>query len=1266
MKTKVTFLFAMIAISLKLFAGAVTIPIASGASVTTIQTAISNAVAAGDADITLQFPDGYTLGTAASGGDVTIAVPAGVTKLTFFAPSDVITKPVLNLNTLTFTDALMTGGLVFDGVKLFTGTANRYLVQPTSSSTTRIPARLIIKNCWVEGYRAILYSTIATTTSEVVFNNNYFKNIAASGIISVSNGTIPVINIRNNTFNNVGGDASGTALVDYFIDFRSANSVTSQINFSNNTIYYPKTQGRGLFRLSGQFTTGYIKENNNIYSTGNTSSFALQLLYTNVTGAITDADSTNYYSNKMTLGNNNGNILTTVYTENSPSNLFVNPAGDDFTINDPNFAGKSTAGDPRWFPKALSNPVTLSTSVLPINAGIVSPSAQTVSSGSNVTVNATKLFGYSFKEWRDGNTNAVLSTNAEYTFTMNANTSLVAVFDVIPTYNYSVNIEGSQWGTVSLSPAPTGGKYEVGTIVSMTAVNDSVSTFLYWDDTTTGKTRSVTVDSDKTFTATFSEKSFIVGWDLVTPEPKQLRPGDYYSKISNKGVFSAYEPSGTAVNWLTYTASGIPCGLLWTSNLSTRRYYRASFSTAGYKNIKVHSNMFAYNQAFYTRQKLQYSTNGTDYTDLATCTLVASNWTHLPANLPAELEDQAMVYLRWIADETSTAVGSGNDGTGISNVYIFAEAIETFDPVKPSLVSTVPANSSVGASANGSITLTFDKNVKAGTGSCTLGSTVLSPVFGSKTATFNYTKLAYNTTYTFTVPAGALTNVDGVPFEGATITFTTMNRPQPNAKLFDAVVAKDGSGDYTSIVAAINAAPAGRTQPWLIFIKNGTYTGHHEIPANKPFIHLIGQNRDNVIISDARISGASTAYPDSAVYSVDPGATMVVKSANCYFENICIENKFGYDNKTGPQALALYTMNDRMVLNNCWLRSFQDTYLTTYGNVSYRHYLKDCRIEGAVDYIYGGGNVFFDKCTLYCTRATGGYIVAPSHQTGTTWGYVFSNCTIDGPDSSYKTYLGRPWVNKPKASFFNTTWKIQDYPAGWYYKMGAIPDVFADYNSTDAGGAALDLSQRIEDYEYDVKDAGGNVISTVTGKAKKSFTDAEAATYTLSNVLSGNDNWDPTLIVEKTEMPTHVINTNGTLVWNATEYAICYIVVRDNQVIGFTTENTFTDPDYSAGVYKVIAVSESGALSGASTAANSNNTTGITGTGKKITAFINDNNLVIKNLEIGSTVSVYTFNGMFISRQVATSDVLSVPVNTACIVKVNSIKGTVSFKVNKF
>ena len=678
MKLKITILALSILISLKLFAGAVTISVESTATVNNLQTLISDAVTNGNTEITLDFPSGYELGTSASGGDVTLNIPAGVTKLTFFAAPSVDTMPVLYLNTLTYADGLMSGGITFDGLKLATGTTNRYLIQPSSSNSSYIPAILTIKNSRIEGYRAVLYSTLAST-NYVYFNNNIFKNITNSGIISVTSGYLPIVNIRNNTFINVGGDASGSTGTDYFIDFRSANSVTSQINFSNNTIYYPRRQGRGLFRLGNStFTTGYIKENNNLYSTGNASVYTFQLLYTNTAGAISDNDSTNYYSNKMTLGSNKGAILTTIYTENEPSNLFLNAAEDDFTINDPNFVGKNTAGDPRWFPQSLSNPKSLTTSVSPANSGTVSPSSASVAPGTVLSLTANKEFGYLFKEWRSANTDVLVSTSNPLSVTMNTDTALVAVFEPVTTYDFTLNKSGSSWGNVSISPEAVNGKYETGTSVTLTVVPNGVTSFVNWEDNSTITQRVITMDANKTVTANFTETPFITGWDFKVDSPKTNRSGDFYSDESNKGTFKIYNQDGSETSWLSNTGSfspSTPCAYLWTAaaNFATnRRYFQASFSTLGITNITVTSQMAGSYQHYLT-QKLQVSTNGIDFTDIKSLDISTSTWGNLNATLGANYENQTTVYLRWIANTGSTLLGNttDNDGTAITNVYVY-------------------------------------------------------------------------------------------------------------------------------------------------------------------------------------------------------------------------------------------------------------------------------------------------------------------------------------------------------------------------------------------------------------------------------------------------------------------------------------------------------------------------------------------------------------------------------------------------------------------
>ncbi|WP_304066561.1 pectinesterase family protein [Pedobacter glucosidilyticus] len=974
--------------------------------------------------------------------------------------------------------------------------------------------------------------------------------------------------------------------IEYAITVPAGKKITiSNINFSALGGGTSGARMAVFYSLNGflnSSSAGTISYNNTSYA-NDTGAGAVSLLNTSTT-PLTGQEVANINTN-IEVGQNKTFTIRIYVWAGSTGRYFTSK---DFKLTGV-IADDTTPVLPRY---------TVNTIVNNSSAGTVikTPNNTDYEEGSSLSIQAVANFGYRFVKWINTDNNADLSTTNPYVITVNASQNITAVFETLTTYNFTLNKVGSNWGEVNLSPAPTNGKYVAGTEVTMTVIPNRVTSFSYWDDNSTALQKVVTIDADKTFTATFDEIPFIVGWDFKAENPKINRTGDFYSESSNTGLIAIYEPSGTAVNWLSNTGSFSPAYpnlRFWTAGASfntTRRYLKAQFATTGYKNIQVKSMVTANYQA-YAVQKLQYSLDDISYTDVANVDITSvynASWKDLNVTLPVAAEGQARVYLKWIADTSSPILGNStdNDGTAFTNIFVFADKEIVNDTDAPLLISSVPASSSSTATINGSIVLTFNEKVKVGTGNITLGSTSLTGVFGAKTATFAYEKLNYNTQYTFTVPAGALTDMSGNPYAGTTITFTTASRTQPTRKLFDAVVAKDGSGDYTSVIDAIAAAPTSRTTPWVIFIKNGKYTGHHDIPSNKPFIHLIGQSRNGVIISDNRLSGANNI--GATVYHVSQGATMVVNARDCYFENIIFENSYGFETQAGPQALALYTTTDKFAMNNCYLRSYQDTYLTAYSSIADRHYIKNSRIEGAVDFIYGGGDVFFDKDTITMTRKDGGYIVAPSHGNGTAWGYVFSNCVInESVVTGATSYFGRPWQNAPKTVFINTKLLTGIYAAGWYYKMGAIPAVFADYNTVNAQGNPIDLSQRISNYEYDVKDANGNVTSTVTGVAKKSLTDTEAASYTYENViLRSGDIWDPRLIAEAPDKPANLQRIGNTLSWDDVPYTRLYVITRNSNVIGFSLTNSFTDNTAVSNTnytYTVQAASEYGALSQAST-----------------------------------------------------------------------------------
>jgi pectin methylesterase-like acyl-CoA thioesterase len=141
------------------------------------------------------------------------------------------------------------------------------------------------------------------------------------------------------------------------------------------------------------------------------------------------------------------------------------------------------------------------------------------------------------------------------------------------------------------------------------------------------------------------------------------------------------------------------------------------------------------------------------------------------------------------------------------------------------------------------------------------------------------------------------------------------------ASAYDKVVAKDGTGDYLTVQAAIDAAPTGRTSNYTIFIKNGKYKEVVTVPSNKPFIQLIGESVTNVIITYDNYSGK--AIPGGGTYGTSNSATFFVNGNDCSAINITFENTTG----DAPQALAININADRVAFKNCRFLGGQDTVL---------------------------------------------------------------------------------------------------------------------------------------------------------------------------------------------------------------------------------------------------------------------------------------------------------------------------------------------------
>jgi pectinesterase len=295
------------------------------------------------------------------------------------------------------------------------------------------------------------------------------------------------------------------------------------------------------------------------------------------------------------------------------------------------------------------------------------------------------------------------------------------------------------------------------------------------------------------------------------------------------------------------------------------------------------------------------------------------------------------------------------------------------------------------------------------------------------------------------------------------------------------IVAKDGSGDYTSIQEAVNATRAFPLERVEIFVKNGIYEEKFVIPSWNTDISLIGESVENTIISWNDHSGKGNINTFTSY-------TMKVEGNDFYAENLTIRNTAG---RNAGQAVALHVEGDRCIFVNCRIIGDQDTLYAGVDNS--RQYYKNCYIEGTTDFIFGPATVLFENCTIVCKKNS--YITAASTTQAQDFGFVFKDCKIIVTDQAERVYLGRPWRPYAQTVFINTEMDAKIRPEGWHNwsKPEAEKTAFyAEYGSTGPGASR---EKRVS--------------------WSKQLSSQEAKKYTVKNILSGDDNWKPDNIIEQ-------------------------------------------------------------------------------------------------------------------------------------------------------
>ncbi|KAE9618798.1 hypothetical protein Lal_00047246 [Lupinus albus] len=303
------------------------------------------------------------------------------------------------------------------------------------------------------------------------------------------------------------------------------------------------------------------------------------------------------------------------------------------------------------------------------------------------------------------------------------------------------------------------------------------------------------------------------------------------------------------------------------------------------------------------------------------------------------------------------------------------------------------------------------------------------------------------------------------------------------------VVSQDGSGNFTTINDAIAAAPNNTNSTsgyFLIFIKAGVYQEYVTVNKTKTYLMLIGEGINQTIITgNHNVGDGNFTTFNSATFAVVAQGFVAV---NITFRNTAGPSKF--------QAVALRSGADMSSFYSCSFEGYQDTLYTH----SLRQFYRECDIYGTVDYIFGNAAVVFQNCNIYSRLPLNGQFntitaqgrTDPNQNTGTS----IQNGTIKAADDlapkvdTVQTYLGRPWKEYSRTVFMQSFMDRLINAAGWHEWSGdfALSTLYyGEYNNTGPGS---------------------NTTNRVTWSGYHIINATDAANFTVSNFLAG-DNWLP-------------------------------------------------------------------------------------------------------------------------------------------------------------
>lgn len=351
------------------------------------------------------------------------------------------------------------------------------------------------------------------------------------------------------------------------------------------------------------------------------------------------------------------------------------------------------------------------------------------------------------------------------------------------------------------------------------------------------------------------------------------------------------------------------------------------------------------------------------------------------------------------------------------------------------------------------------------------------------------------------------------------------------------------AGNVSQFLTVLEIAQASKAadERAFIYLPDGLYDMGEAVltPISASNISIIGQSMEKTIIRNA---------PDKAIEGIGTTATFLITGSNTYFQDLTIQNALDYYGAgSAGRAVCIQDKGANTICKNVRLLSYQDTYYSN--NDASQFYFGNCDIHGTVDFVCGGGDVYYDNClfTLESRKAnvvSGGVTIAAPNGSA-PFGYVMESCTID-PSRCENFNYGRAWNGDARLAYLNTKVLDKSKLVKSHFTlegMNVASQYFREYNTTDAEGNVIEgpgeqtFFKGDTKYTYDV-----------------SMTAEEAAAFAYDKVFT---TWDPRALSAQLEVAALTF-ADGVATWTAIETAKAYAVYYDDVLKTITTTTSYT------------------------------------------------------------------------------------------------------------